>query len=649
MAYGVTPRMIEAYGDIVFDLSLNKQRRHGDPVRQLDLKAVEAQRADTGLADVEIAERVGLAVEQVRYIRVVMERRRFRTDQYRKLFALGGGRRWRPERYADPAASHEVSAAAQALRAVMDFDPAQVRKFLDAGWWQNDTLSGWLAAHAAEAPERPAIVAGERALSYREVADQTARLAGALAELGIGRGDVVSVQLPNTPEFLIAFLAITALGGVMSTIHMPYRATEIETLLGHSRARAAICLGLAKDFSPAETILGLKPRLPGLEHVIAVGEAPAAAHPFADLVAQGKPVAPASPPAGADPFLLLYTSGTTAAPKGVPLSYQNMLGNARLSAPEHQITADDVLLSAAPFSHLFALYSFHLALAAGATNLLLPAFTPPDLAAAIEVGRPTVLFTAPAHLAACLGAGLFDKHDISSLRLAIVSGSACAPDIARAFDAKMANGAMTQLWGMTETQAGLYTRPGDGIEVAATSAGRPSPGTEVRVAGLDNLPLGHGEEGELQVRGSLLFPGYYDNAEANAEAFTPDGWFRTGDLAVMDEAGNVSLTGRIKDLINRGGVKYNPLDVETLLDQHPKVQQSAVVPVPDPVLGEKACCFVVPGADGPPTLEELCDYLLERDIAKTKLPERLELVDEMPLTPTRKIIKGRLKTRLEGG
>ncbi len=649
MAYGVTPRMIEAYGEAIFDLSLNIQRRRGDPVRLLDLDAMEAQRADTGLADVEIGERIGLAVEQVRYIRVVMERRRFRTDQYRKLFGLGGGKRWRPERYADPAAGHELSEAAQALRAAMDFDPAQVRKFLDRGWWRNDTLSGWLAARVAEAPERAAVVAPDRTLSYAELSEAAGRLSGALAGLGVRRGEVVAVQLPNSPEFLIAYLAICALGGVMATIHMPYRATEIETLLRHSRARVAICLGRAKDFSPAETIVGLKRRLGDIDHVIAVGEEVEGTRSFAGLVESGGPAEAGRPPVGADPFLLLYTSGTTDAPKAVPLSYQNMLGNARLSAPEHRLTAEDVVLSAAPFSHLFGLYSFHLALAVGATNLLLPAFSPPDLAATIERGKATAVFTAPAHVAGCLGAGLFDKHDISSLRLAIVSGSACAPDLARAFDAKMTGGAMTQLWGMTELQAGLYTRPGDGIEVAAASAGRPSPGTEARIAGPEGLALGPGEEGELQVRGSLLFPGYHDNAQANADAFTADGWFRSGDLAIMDEAGNVRLTGRIKDLINRGGVKYNPLDVETLLDKHPKVRQSAIVPMADEVLGEKACCFVVPAAEGAPTLEELCEYLLEHEIAKTKLPERLELVEEMPLTPTRKIIKGRLKAMLEGG
>ncbi len=186
---------------------------------------------------------------------------------------------------------------------------------------------------------------------------------------------------------------------------------------------------------------------------------------------------------------------------------------------------------------------------------------------------------------------------------------------------------------MTELQAALYTRPEDGTEAAATSAGRPSPGTQVRVSA----------EGELQVRGPLTFSGYYDNPEANAGAFTEDGWFRSGDLA--EQRGQYfAITGRIKDVINRGGVKFNPADVEALLDAHPRILQSAIVPMPDPVLGEKACAFITlkPGAQAP-SLEELAQYLLSKDIAKNKLPERLVVIPEMPLTPTRKIIKGRLR------
>ena len=149
------------------------------------------------------------------------------------------------------------------------------------------------------------------------------------------------------------------------------------------------------------------------------------------------------------------------------------------------------------------------------------------------------------------------------------------------------------------------------------------------------------------MRGSLLFPGYLDNDDANAVAFAEGGWFRTGDLAVIDTGGNITITGRIKDLINRGGIKYNPLDVETLIDQHPAVAQCAIVPLPDEVLGERACCFAVLHSGASVTLEALCEYLLDHGIAKIKLPERLEALDALPLTPTRKVIKGQLAARFQ--
>jgi len=186
---------------------------------------------------------------------------------------------------------------------------------------------------------------------------------------------------------------------------------------------------------------------------------------------------------------------------------------------------------------------------------------------------------------------------------------------------------------MTELQAGLYTRPGDPLERSAASAGSPSPGTELRLSA----------EGELQVRGPSLFSGYYKNEEGTRAAFTEDGWFRSGDLGER-QGDSFAITGRSKDLINRGGVKINPADVEMLLDAHPKLQQSALVPMPDPVLGEKACVFVsLRNPDDSVSLRELVDYLLSKDIAKNKLPERLVIVKEMPLTPTRKIIKSRLR------
>ena len=643
---GVTEAMVESFGETIFGLSHNLQRRRGDPVRLKDFDDVERQRADLGLSDAEISDRIGLSRDQVTFIRNLVERRKIRRNHYQRLLELGGGRRFRAERFTPHEERAEYGDVAMSLREAMRFDGERTALYLERGWWSPaDTLSRWLVRAATETPDAPAIAGDGQSLTYVELAARVAALAGGLKALGLGPGDVVAVQLPNRAEYLVSYLAICAIGGVMTTLYLPYRAAEMESLLGHSGARAFIGLAETGDFSPARTALGLRSRIGSLEHVVVLGDAPDGARAFADL-AEAAPHDLSNGPVAADPFLLLYTSGTSARPKGVPLAYQGILGNARLGVPEHGITAADRIVSAAPFGHLYALYSFHLAMAAGATTVLLPAFTPPALAQALEREAVTVLFAAPAHVAACLGAGLLEAGALSALRLAVLSGSAVAPHVAKGLQERMANGHVTQLWGMTETQAGLYTRPGDPIETVAGSAGRPSPGTEVRVVGPDDTEVGTGEEGELHVRGPLLFPGYFDHPEANREAFSADGWFRTGDLAVVDREGNVAITGRCKDVINRGGVKYNPRDIEDLLAAHPRVDMAAIVPVPDPVLGERACCCITVTGDPAPTLEDLCAYLDENGVAKTRWPERLEVVDAMPLTATRKIVKGKLIERL---
>ena len=630
---GVTDSMLATYGELVFRLSHNRQERTGDPIRLRDFAAIEAQREAMGLADGEIAERLGLTREQVIFIRNWEESRRFRTGQQAYLIELGGGKRFRPERVVRLEDRPSYSEDAMRLRAAFQFPPQRIREFIEHGWWRSDdVLSGWIARHVKERPDAAALVHGAETLSYRELATKVARLAGGLRAAGIAKGDVVAVQLPNGVEFVLTYLAICRLGAVMCTLHMPYRDQELQALLAHARAKAVVCLSRTKDWSPAQACLALRPQT-----VIALGEPVEGALSLQALIAGSTALDDReSPmPVASDPFLLLYTSGTTSAPKAVPLNYHAMLSNARLSAPEHEVSAADRILSAAPFTHLFGLYSLHVAWAVGATVTLLPVFTPADLAACVARDRPTALWTAPAHLAALRAEKRVDAQSFSSLRLMILSGSACPAELVEWYSERLPGCAVTQLWGMTETQAALYTRPGDPPDIAARSAGRASPGTEVRI-----------QDGELQVRGCLLFPGYLDHAAANAEAFTADGWFRTGDLAHMDEAGNVSITGRSKDLINRGGIKFNPRDVEDLLDAHPSILQSALVPMPDPILGERACCFVTlrPGV-GALTLEEIVDYLAGKRIAKTKMPERLVVVPDMPLTPTRKIIKAELKLR----
>ena len=461
---------------------------------------------------------------------------------------------------------------------------------------------------------------------------------------------MVAVQLPNILEFVVAYLGLASRGAVMQTIHMPYRAAEIETLLGHSGAVALICVRQQKDYAAAALAVELKARLPRLAHVVAVGEGPRGAVAFDDLIADAdgndadpRPVAVKA----TDPFVLLYTSGTTAAPKGVPHPSCTYLANFRLAAEELGVTAADVVLCAAPFTHLYGLSALSVALSGGATSILLPAFTPRELADLLRRTRPSVIYAGPAHMAGCLNAGLLAAEEFSKVRFVILSGAAVSPDLATAIEAVLGDGKVLQLWGMTELQAGAFTRLGDSREVRTHTAGRPAPGNELRIVREDGSPAPADEVGELEMRGCSLFAGYLGNPEATAAAFTADGWFRTGDLASLDAGGNLRIAGRTKEIINRGGVKFNPLDIEYLLISHPAIEMCAIVAMADPVLGERACCFVTLHGGRTFRFDEMQAWLAQHSVSKVKWPERLEIIDAMPMTPTRKVIKGALVKELE--
>ena len=534
-----------------------------------------------------------------------------------------------------------------ALREALTFHPERAKHYLEQGYWKNDTLIQWLDGHAAVRPEGPALITETGIITWADFKDKVDQLTNGLMGLGLMKGDVVAVQLPNIPEFMIAHVAISAFGGVMQTIHMPYGKTDIEFFLTHSGARAIVCLPAFKEFPTAQVMTELKANSTTLKDVIVLGpEAPEGAVTYSSLLQEGKPVI-GNPPVGSDPYLLLYTSGTTSNPKGVPLTYQNMLGHGRLCVPEFEMTEDDRVLSAAPLSHLYGLYNINCAFAAGAAMVMLPAFSPPDLARVVEATQPTAIFMGPAHASAFKGTDILRDHDFSSVKYSVFSGAYSPPDV-MTYWGEQTGSALCQLWGMTELAAGTFSRPGMDAETATRSAGPAAPGNEVRVVSAETgEPLSTDEEGELQVRGASVFPGYLNNPDANAEAFTSEGWFRTGDLATIDGQGNLTITGRIKDIINRGGVKYNPSDIEEIIFTHPKVALTAIVPMKDAKLGERACCFVqlVPGETT--DLGEITAFLTEQNISKNKWPERLEVIEDMPLTPTRKVIKGKLAALLE--
>jgi len=532
----------------------------------------------------------------------------------------------------------------------IEFQPERAGYYRAQGWWTDELLGDWLARAARAKPDQAAVVQGTRSVSFAELARLVRAFGRGLDRLGVAKGDVVAVQLPNTLEFVVSYLGLASRGAVMQTVHMPYRGAEIETLLGHSGAVAMICVARQKDYTAAALAIRLKDSLPQLAHVIAVGAPPAGAVAFDDLIADAA-TGDADPKAVAisatDPFLLLYTSGTTAAPKGVPHPSCTFLANFRLAAQELAVTSADKVLCAAPFTHLYGLSALSVALCAGATSILLPAFTPQALADDLLRERPSVVYAGPAHMAGCLNAGLLAGKDLSAVRFVILSGAAVSPELATSIESAFGSGKVLQLWGMTELQAGAFTRLGDAREVRLQSAGRPAPGNELRIVREDGSRAAPGEVGELEMRGCSLFAGYLGNPQASAAAFTADGWFRTGDLASLDGAGNLRIAGRTKEIINRGGVKFNPLDVEYLLITHPAVEMCAIIPMPDPVLGERACCFVTLRQGRTFALDAMQEWLAQHGVSKVKWPERLEIIEAMPMTPTRKIMKGALVKELE--
>lgn len=498
MAYRVSEQMIEAYGDIIHSLSLNRQRRLGDPVRLLDYDAIERQRADMGLSDRDIAARIGLAPEQITLIRNIGERRRFRANQYRKLFALGGGRRFRESRYRDPATAMEVSGDARLLREALAFSGADVEKFIGTGLWTGETLGDWLERAAGDAP---AIIANQT-ICYSELGDRARGFAAGLADMGIRLGDVVALRLANCPEFVIAYLGAALLGAVAQLIPANSSLKETFAFVRHSRARMLVCAGPMARFAVEQG-----------GAVIAVGEKIDGARAFDDMPRSLSETTPLAGPVAADPALLLHTAGVTGAPKSVPHTYQTIIANARLSAARLEVESSDVIGSALPFSNHCGLFALHLALCAGASVTLSGA----------PHGAPSLLFKHPGHDASAM----WDMADTPP-RLVMTSGAPRSDD------------GYENLWGMAELPAGCFTTPGEPRQEGSESSGRPAPGIEMRIAAET------GDEGELEVRGCALFPGYYGDPVATARAFTDDGWFKTGDRAILDHQGYVRVLGRLE-------------------------------------------------------------------------------------------------------
>ncbi len=537
-------------------------------------------------------------------------------------------------------------------RLTADFD-ADYRAAM-APYWPDRTLLEHLEEEIAARPDRPAVIGhvqatGSRhALTRAELADRVDRIAAGLLDLGVQPGAVVSAQLPNWWQLVALNLACLRVGAVTNALMPVFRARELEFMLGLAESVLFVVPEEWGGFDYAGMAADLRPRLPALEHVITVH--PDGGDDFEKLLLD-RPADEAdraefrcralSPD---DVCQLAYTSGTTGEPKGVMLTSNNILCNVRDYADRLRLTGDDVVLMSSPLAHQTgSLYGTNMTVAHGMTLVLQDVWRPERAAEIIRGEGVTFTMAATPFLVDLCARAEADPAAFASLRVFVCGGAPVPRDLVR--KAGVAMGAqINSCWGMSEIAAITLTGPDDPEDRVFETDGAALPGCELRVLALDGSVAPVGEEGRLVVKACSLFGGYLKRPDLRG--LDAEGWFDTGDLARLDAAGYLRITGRSKDLVIRGGENIPVVEIENLLFGHPDVAEVAVVGMPDPRLGERICAFVVPRAGARPGLDDLSTYLLGRGTAKIYLPERLELVDALPRTPTGKIQKFRLRELL---
>ena len=510
------------------------------------------------------------------------------------------------------------------------------RRYRRAGSWGNETFYAILERRAAAHPDREALVDRRHRVTYAELKARVDRVAAKLGALGVGVGDVVTIQLPNQVEFAYVFFALERLGAVANQIGPDFRSREVEYIIRFSESRAFVCPARFKGFDYVQMIDELRPRLPDLKLVCVLGVRGPGVVSLDDIVYGDDNVSQRPAPLGADDVMrMAFTSGTTGNPKGVIHSHNTTLSACRNLNRDMGVTDREVLLVYLPLGLNWGYLTLVQAVMAGARAVLLDQWSADEALQLIERERVTFIPSAPASLISMLNAPGLARVDLSSLRVVITGGASCPIETIREFRQRM-RGHLIELYGMLETGFHTYTRLTDDPEAVTGTVGRVVDGLGLRLIDEQNRDVPPGAEGEIAADGPSVHLGYHKNPTANAELFTSHGWFRTGDLGQLDAAGNLRIVGRLKEMINRGGKKFFPREIEEILYTHPKILHAAIVGIPDPRLGERNCLCVIARPGQQIDLDEVVTFLRD-DVATYKLPEMIEAFDELPFTPTGKI------------
>ncbi|MCP4087008.1 MAG: AMP-binding protein [Actinomycetia bacterium] len=519
----------------------------------------------------------------------------------------------------------------------------------DLGVWPDTILHDLLVERAALGPDKPAIVDSRRTLTFSELLDEVERCARALLTIGVGRGDVVQIQLPNWAEFAVTMLATERIGGVVNPVAPIFRFNEVRVMSELARPSVVVTTREFRGFEYGPLHQEVREVCPWVREVILVdgtGHEPDC-RSWEDLMATGG----ASPIDSAHLDLLRpgpnevcevqFTSGTTGQPKGV-MHTQNTLGApVALILKQTGRGPDDVFHMASTLAHQTGyVYGLRVPLTSGSTTILQDVWEGQAFADLIEQHGITNSMGATPFLADLLAVPGIEERDIGSFRVFICAGAAIPRPVLEAASEKLPCTVLPG-WGMTECALFTTGRVDDSFEKRLTD-GRPPAGCEVRVVDGKGAVTDIGVEGDLEARGSLMFVGYIQGRELTDSCHDAEGWFDTGDRAFMDADGYIRISGRTKDIVIRGGENVPVKEVEDTLMRHPSVANVAIVAKPHDRLGEIGLAFVIPSGDAP-TLAELADFLAEQDVTKQFWPEELVIVDEFPMTPSGKVQKFKLR------
>ncbi len=514
------------------------------------------------------------------------------------------------------------------------------------GAWKHETLPARFSSVCGAASRRVALVDGATSLTFRDVAERVERVAGHLGSLGIGPGDVVSWQLPNWWEAAVLHHAALRIGALPNPLNLIFRGRELRFVLGQIRPAMLVVPQRFRRFDHAALARTLADE--GLvERVAVVRGEHEGAESLDAWLAEPSPreiAAPLQRPS--DSALVLYTSGTTSNPKGVLHSHETLLYELDSLREVHQITTNDCYLGGSPVTHIAGLvYGLLMPFALGTRTALLDRWDAGRALQLIERERATFMTGAPTFLQTLAGHPDAARRDLSSFRLFSTGGANIPTEPIRLAEQKLGC-TVKRAYGSTEVPTLTATAFDDPDELRLGTDGRAIGAAEMRIVS-DGRDLAPGDEGEIWTRSPEVFIGYRDPA-LDAEAFDDEGWFRTGDLGRVDADGYLHVTGRLKDVIIRGGENISVKEIEDLLAEHPAVADVAVVGMPDPVLGERACAFVVPrrGAEAL-TFAEMVSFLEAREIARQKIPEKLVVRSRLPKTASGKVLKTALRADLD--